>query len=99
MCAGFFGLPNRPRLKLHLQGKVATIPASLSAYNLQLAADGDQLIYTYDTKSERTGITSLLGELPEQGGDLRPIVLGVEREDQLVAVVRKLQGVAGERLR
>jgi ABC-2 type transport system ATP-binding protein len=28
-----------------------------------LAADGAELVYTYDTKGERTGITALLGDL------------------------------------
>jgi ABC-2 type transport system ATP-binding protein len=55
----------KKQLKLYLQGKVTEIPASLaSSYNLALAADGHQLIYSYDTKSERTGITSLLRRSP-----------------------------------
>ena len=28
-----------------------------------LAADGHELVYTYDTQGERTGITALLGDL------------------------------------
>lgn len=57
----------KKRLKLHLQGKVEAIPATLAAYNLELAADGRQVIYTYDTRSEHTGITSLLGDLRAAG--------------------------------
>ncbi len=57
----------KKRLKLHLQGKVDAIPASLAAYNLELSEDGTQLIYTYDTKGERTGITSLLSDLRNAG--------------------------------
>ncbi len=57
----------KKRLKLHLQGKVEAIPATLAAYNLELAADGGQVIYTYDTRSEHTGITSLLGDLRAAG--------------------------------
>jgi ABC-2 type transport system ATP-binding protein len=57
----------KKRLKVYLQGKTDTIPAGLEAYHLELAADGSQLIYTYDTKSERTGITSLLGDLRNAG--------------------------------
>src|SRR4051812_2641408 len=57
----------KKRLTLHLQGKVEAIPASLSAYNLELTGDGHHCIYTYDTKSERTGITSLLSDLRNAG--------------------------------
>ena len=49
------------------KGKVDAIPASLAAYNLELTGDGRHCIYTYDTKSERTGITSLLGDLRTAG--------------------------------
>ncbi|HEY8335016.1 MAG TPA: ABC transporter ATP-binding protein [Tardiphaga sp.] len=80
----------KKRLKLHLQGKVAAIPASLSDYHLELAADGDQLIYTYDTKSERTGITSLLSDLREAG--IRFFDLDTTQsslEDIFVSLVRK----------
>jgi ABC-2 type transport system ATP-binding protein len=57
----------KKQLKLHLQGKVDAIPAALAAYNLEIKADGNQLLYTYDTKSERTGITSLLSDLRDAG--------------------------------
>jgi ABC-2 type transport system ATP-binding protein len=55
------------RLQLHLQGKVDAIPEALSAYHLELTGNGSQLIYTYDTKSERSGITSLLSDLRNAG--------------------------------
>ena len=80
----------KKRLKLHLQGKVAAIPAGLEAYHLELAADGQQLIYTYDTKSERTGITSLLGDLREAGirfSDLDTTQSSLE--DIFVSLVKK----------
>src|SRR6202012_695163 len=50
----------KKRLKLHLQGKIDVIPPGLAAYNLELSAQGSELTYHYDTKGERTGITSLL---------------------------------------
>ncbi|MDB5504507.1 MAG: transporter related protein [Tardiphaga sp.] len=80
----------KKRLKLHLQSKVEAIPPGLSAYNLKLADDGNQLIYTYDTKSERTGITSLLGDLREAGirfSDLDTTQSSLE--DIFVSLVRK----------
>ncbi len=57
----------RKQLKLHLQEKLAAIPPSLAAHHLELSADGDELIYTYDTKGERTGITALLNDLSGAG--------------------------------
>jgi ABC-2 type transport system ATP-binding protein len=57
----------KKRLKLHLQGKIDALPASLAAYNLELSDGGSELTYNYDTKGERTGITSLLGDLRNAG--------------------------------
>jgi ABC-2 type transport system ATP-binding protein len=57
----------RKQLKLHLQEKLTIIPPSLAAHHLELSNDGDELIYTYDTKGERTGITALLNDLSSAG--------------------------------
>ncbi|ABD88825.1 ABC transporter ATP-binding protein [Rhodopseudomonas palustris] len=57
----------KKRLKLHLIGKVEAVPPQLAEYNLALAENGSELIYTYDSKSERTGITGLLAALREAG--------------------------------
>ena len=51
------------QLALHLQKKLDAVPAELSAYNLKLAADGMELVFTYDSQVERTGITGLLTDL------------------------------------
>ena len=53
----------RKQLKLHLQGRLDALPAALTPYHLELADDGRELIFTYDTQSERTGITTLLSDL------------------------------------
>jgi ABC-2 type transport system ATP-binding protein len=55
------------RLTLHLQEPLAALPPALAAYGLALAADGADLVYSYDTRSEHTGITSLLHDLREAG--------------------------------
>jgi ABC-2 type transport system ATP-binding protein len=57
----------RKRLKLHLQGKLDSIPETLSPYRLELCGEGRELVYDYDTKGERTGITSLLSDLRNAG--------------------------------
>ncbi len=57
----------RKQLKLHLQEKLSVIPPSLAAHHLELSADGEELVYTYDTKGDRTGITTLLNDLGVAG--------------------------------
>jgi ABC-2 type transport system ATP-binding protein len=57
----------RKRLTLHLQGKLDAIPEALAPYKLELCDGGRDMIYDYDTKGERTGITSLLGDLRNAG--------------------------------
>ena len=57
----------KKRLRLHLQNSIAAVPATLALYNLELSDDGCALIYNYDTKGERTGITSLLSDLRGAG--------------------------------
>jgi ABC-2 type transport system ATP-binding protein len=53
----------KKQLTLHLQRKLDAIPAELAKHRVTLAADGHELVYTYDTQGERTGITALLGDL------------------------------------
>ena len=55
------------RLVLHLQKKLDAVPASLAAHALTLGKDGGELVYSYDTKSERSGITALLDDLNTAG--------------------------------
>jgi ABC-2 type transport system ATP-binding protein len=55
----------KKELALHLQRPLTEIPSALAAYNLTLADDGNELVYTYDTQGERTGITALLRDLNE----------------------------------
>src|SRR5882757_7032221 len=65
--AGLMQKLGKKRLTLHLQSKVDSIPASLAPYNLELSDGGCGLTYDYDTKGERTGITSLLSDLRSAG--------------------------------
>jgi ABC-2 type transport system ATP-binding protein len=61
------------RLVIHIQNMTPEIPAALSRYQLELGADKHSLIYTYDTKSDRTGITKLLADLAGAGLVLRDL--------------------------
>jgi ABC-2 type transport system ATP-binding protein len=53
----------KKQLTLHLQKRLTAVPEALAGHHLTLANDGDELIYTYDTQGERTGITALLSDL------------------------------------
>ncbi len=53
----------KKQLNLQLQSQLDALPPSLAAYDLQLVNDGHELIYTYDTQAERTGITALLNDM------------------------------------
>jgi ABC-2 type transport system ATP-binding protein len=57
----------KKQLMLHLQQPIASVPESLAGYHLEVSATGDELTFTYDTKAERTGITSLLKDLTDAG--------------------------------
>ena len=57
----------RKQLRLYLHKKHAALPADLQDRGLELSADGSELVYTYDTQAERTGITTLLKDLSAAG--------------------------------
>ena len=57
----------KKQLKLQLNPKLDAVPPALAAYGLTLAAEGHELIYSYDTQGERTGITTLLKDLNAAG--------------------------------
>jgi ABC-2 type transport system ATP-binding protein len=57
----------RKQLKLQLTRKLDAIPPALAKDGLTLSADGGELIYTYDTQGDRTGITGLLESLARAG--------------------------------
>ena len=57
----------KKRLTLELPTPITAIPAELAPYKLELSKGGCQLVYTYDTRAERTGITSLINDLARTG--------------------------------
>jgi ABC-2 type transport system ATP-binding protein len=57
----------KKQLTLELNAPLAAVPPAVAAYDIALASDGRDLVYTYDTKAERTGITTLLEELKRAG--------------------------------
>jgi ABC-2 type transport system ATP-binding protein len=63
----------RRQLTLHLQARLERIPLALANRPLELSADGTDLIYTFDTQSDNTGIASLLRQLNELGIDFKDL--------------------------
>jgi ABC-2 type transport system ATP-binding protein len=57
----------KKQLTLQLHDELAEIPAELAGYRLELAADGSELVYTYDTQKERADIAALLADLNAVG--------------------------------
>ena len=61
------------RLTIDFQDSIASIPLSLSDYNLELINEGNSVCYSYDTQEKHTGITSLLQDLKESGLKLKDL--------------------------
>ena len=61
------------KLIIDLQSSIKSLPILLKNLNLELNNEGNKIIYTYDTKNENTGITSLLQTLRDEGIKLKDI--------------------------
>lgn len=57
----------KKQLVLELKQSLASLPPRLQVYELELKDGGFTLVYTFDTQAEKTGITSLLDDLREEG--------------------------------
>jgi len=57
----------RKQLTLQLQERMTRIPDGLGDWQLQLAADGTELQYSFDINAERTGISALLRRMGDLG--------------------------------
>ncbi|SFS22214.1 ABC transporter ATP-binding protein [Yoonia litorea] len=78
------------QLKIELNEATSRIPDALSAYDLSLSDDGLMLTYSYDTKAERTGITTLLNELQAAGLQLKDLQTAQSSlEDIFVGLVKE----------
>ncbi|WP_321342592.1 ABC transporter ATP-binding protein [Breoghania sp.] len=79
----------RKELRLSLSEPLTELPDALMDSGLELAADGQELVYTYDTQAERTGITRLLSELSDNGVRFRDLSTSQSSlEDIFVNLVR-----------
>jgi ABC-2 type transport system ATP-binding protein len=57
----------KKQLTLQLHDELTEIPSELAGYRLELAADGSELVYTYDKQTERADIAALLADLNAAG--------------------------------
>ena len=80
------------QLTLHLQNTSSIIPDDLTQHPLELAADGNELVYTFDSQQEHTDIALLLRQLNDHGIDFKDIHSSESSlEDIFVSLVRKKQ--------
>jgi ABC-2 type transport system ATP-binding protein len=80
----------KKQLRLQLYQPLAAIPAELAAHRLALSQDRTELVYTYDTQAERTGITTLLTDLNRLGIKFRDLSTAESSlEDIFVDLVRQ----------
>jgi ABC-2 type transport system ATP-binding protein len=63
----------KKQLKIQLQHPLASLPQDLAEPGLSLAADGNELTYTFDGQSEQSGIAALLRRLNEHGIDFKDL--------------------------
>ena len=63
----------KKQLILLLQHPLSSVPEALSAYALELANDGNQLVYTFHASREQSSIAELLRKLAELGIDFKDL--------------------------
>lgn len=80
----------KKQLSLQLQTPLRQIPAEISSYPLELSGDGNELIYTYDTRDERISIVGFLKRLGDIGIEFKDLrTKESSLEDIFVSLVRE----------
>jgi ABC-2 type transport system ATP-binding protein len=83
----------KKQLTLNLSEPMATVPAELAEWELELRAGGTELVYTFDGKAERTGIPSLLRRMSDLGIGFRDLATRQSSlEDIFVSLVTERKG-------
>ncbi|KTE09521.1 ABC transporter ATP-binding protein [Sphingopyxis sp. H115] len=85
----------RKTLTLNLAEPLAAVPEDLAQWSLELAGDGNELIYEFDSHAEATGVPSLLRRMSDIGigfkdlhtkqSSLEDIFVGLVHEDKSAA--------------
>jgi len=82
----------KKQLALHLQTRLDSIPVELAGYHLDLADDGNELVYTFDAQGDRTGIAALMRQLSKLGIDFKDLQTSQSSlEEIFVNLVRSRQ--------
>jgi ABC-2 type transport system ATP-binding protein len=80
----------KKQLTLHLTGPLERVPPALADYHLELAAGGNDLIYTFDAQGERPNIAALLKDLDAAGIRFKDLLTTQSSlEDIFVSLVRE----------
>jgi ABC-2 type transport system ATP-binding protein len=61
------------QLRLQLEDTLDEVPTALAGYGLELASEGSELVYTYDSQAGRIEIADLLADLGEAGVRFRDL--------------------------
>jgi ABC-2 type transport system ATP-binding protein len=79
----------KKQLTLHLQRRLDGIPDELAGNQLELSNNGNELVYTFDTQGDRTGIAALMRQLSELGIDFKDLQTSQSSlEEIFVSLVR-----------
>jgi ABC-2 type transport system ATP-binding protein len=79
----------KKQLTLQLKSPLERIPDDLAGRALELSAGGKELVYTFDTQGEETGIEALLRTLGEHGIEFKDLQSSESSlEDIFVSLVR-----------
>jgi len=80
----------KKQLRIHLQQPLSVIPVELADEPLELAADGNELVFTFDAQMDHTGIGLLLRKLNQHGIDFKDLHSSQSSlEDIFVSLVRE----------
>jgi len=85
------------KLILELQETINNIPTILQEFNLELSEDKKRITYTYDTKNKRTGITTLLNLMRDEGINLKD--MNTEKSSLESIFINLVKGSNNELLR
>jgi len=81
----------KKQLILDLKEPLTAIPPIVADFNLQIKSEGLQLIYSYDTTQEHTGISALLQQLSKAGISFKDIKTDQSSlEDIFVTLVKEV---------
>jgi ABC-2 type transport system ATP-binding protein len=79
----------KKQLTLHLQEPLKTLPDGLDGYQLALADEGNELVFTFDAQADHTGIAELLRALSQRGIDFKDLQTSQSSlEEIFVSLVR-----------